>query len=237
MVDFSKTTTLLSILLIVFVIIAGVFAYQWWHVKGELIKQIKESESLTKQITELQKELEELRTTKPEGETVEDKKEEVTITTNKIEYKQGEKMKVSLDYDGDLYVWDYPLSSWFVQRKVNNSWIDMQISSNPCMRECKDVPPDRILGCALCPLEPPAWYLEKGNDITFIWDQRYIVNLETYQCYNLNEKVVSEQCKNYKQVPPGEYKIKLEYALNIKNRVVREGVDIKYVEKDFKIVE
>lgn len=60
MINFSKTT-LLSIFLIIFIILAGFFVYQWRQTKGELGKQIEENENLTKQVNELQKKIEELK--------------------------------------------------------------------------------------------------------------------------------------------------------------------------------
>ena len=56
MINFSKTTWLI-IFLIVFVIIAGFFIFQWRQVKGELVKQIEQNENLIKQVNELQKEV------------------------------------------------------------------------------------------------------------------------------------------------------------------------------------
>jgi hypothetical protein len=60
MISFSKTTWLVIVLVIVFCV-AGFFIYQWWQVKGELVKQIEQNENLIKQISELQKEIEELK--------------------------------------------------------------------------------------------------------------------------------------------------------------------------------
>lgn len=61
MINFSKKTTLLSILLVVFLITAGVFAFQWWQVKGELGKQIEQNENLAKQVNKLQAEIDKLK--------------------------------------------------------------------------------------------------------------------------------------------------------------------------------
>jgi len=60
MINLSKTICLIT-LLIVFIIITGLFAYQWWQVKGELAKQIDENVNLIKKIDDLQRELEQLR--------------------------------------------------------------------------------------------------------------------------------------------------------------------------------
>jgi len=72
MINFTKTTYLVIVLVVVF-LAAGFFAYQWWQVKGELAKQIeqnvdltKEAEKLRAEIDKLQKEIERLKIT---GET------------------------------------------------------------------------------------------------------------------------------------------------------------------------
>jgi len=65
MINFSKTTWLI-IFFIIFIILAGFFAYQWWQVKGELGRKIEENENLTKEIENLQGEIEELKISKEE---------------------------------------------------------------------------------------------------------------------------------------------------------------------------
>jgi hypothetical protein len=162
--------------------------------------------------------------------------DKVIVVTNKAEYVQGEEVKVSLDYDGDLYVWDYPWSSWSIQRRVGSLWIDLKLGLTPCIMECKDVPSDEVIDCIICQLEPPRWSLMKGSTITFTWDQRYISNEGRYQCRDYyTGKIIRGKCMNYQQVPPGEYKVRLEYALNIQNDMAREGVDVKYAEREFTI--
>lgn len=165
--------------------------------------------------------------------------QEVIVTIDKTEYRQGEKVKISLDYEGDLYVWDYPWSSWSIQRKVKDSWVDLQLGFTTSGfskydKECKDVPPNKIVECEIYQLEAPAWSLRKGKTIIFTWDQRYIKGQGTYQC-SYKDKISTRKCVIYEQVSPGEYKIRLEYALNIKNTHIKEGVDIKYAEKEFEI--
>jgi len=241
MKNFFKTNWL-SILLLIFIIAAGFFAFQWWQVRRELVKQIEKNENLMKQISELQKEIEELKTSQQiRDEIIEDEKTEVTITTDKREYKQGEKVRASLDYDGSLYVWGFPSYHWFIQRKVNNSWIDLKLGFiaidffSHCEVECRDVPLNKISDCISCRFEAPAWDLINGRSISFTWNQKHITSLGTYQCYQ-EGKIISRNCVIYEEVPPGEYKIRLEYALNIKNRMTKEGANIKYAEKEFKIV-
>lgn len=90
--NFSKTISLL-ILLAFFAIAAGFFAFQWRQAKGELAKQVKENENLTKQadelrleIDKLQKEAEELRITKKEITDGEVANETVGWKTYRNEY-------------------------------------------------------------------------------------------------------------------------------------------------------
>jgi len=59
MTNFSKTNWL-TVFLIIFIIVAGFFTYQWWQTKGELVKKIEENENLTKQVNELQAEIDRL---------------------------------------------------------------------------------------------------------------------------------------------------------------------------------
>lgn len=186
--------------------------------------------------------------TKPESEVtekgiekaVENEKSEITITTDKTKYKQGEQIKASVHYD-ELYVMNRVLRTWSIQRKINNSWAYLPfgwnaVSGSVCREmECKDVPPNKIVDCIICELEPPKWNLIKEAPITFTWNQRYIAGAGTYQCYNIrNKKIVTMRCMIYKQAPPGEYKVRFYYALESPDE--REGVEIKYVEKEFKIV-
>jgi len=81
MINFSKTNWL-TIVLIVTVCATGFFAYQWWQVKGELVKKIEENESLIKQVDKLQKEIEELKVA--EGEII---KKVEKVTDEIIEWK------------------------------------------------------------------------------------------------------------------------------------------------------
>jgi len=212
MMSFSKIS--LFIIVIAALLIGGACVYQWWQIKGDSGK-------------------------KPEGIEPSEGKPAVTITTDKTEYEQGEEVKISIDYDGDLYVWDYPWSSWSVQGKVKDLWIDLQFGFttfgfSKYEIECKDVSPGKTVECVIPQLEAPAWHLRKGRTITFIWDQRYIISQEIYQCIYKGE-IINRKCVNYEQVPPGGYKVRLEYALDIVDAYIRDGVDIKYAEKEFTI--
>jgi hypothetical protein len=204
---------LILIFLIILIIISGFFIFNWAQIKEKL-----------------------------EETEIKFDKEKPTITIEKTEYKQGEKVRVSLDYEESLYVWNYPWSSWSVQRKVNNSWINLKLGFiafdffSPCEVECKDVSLNKIADCKTCRLEAPAWDLKKGKSISFAWNQNHIINEEIYQCYQKG-KIITRKCVIYRQVPLGEYKIRFEYALTIKNRNIKEGVNIQSVEKEFRIVE
>lgn len=158
MINFSKTT-LLSILLIIFVIIAGVFAYQWWQVKGELAKKIEQNENLIKQINGLQKEIEELKLRTAD---------EVTITTDKTEYEQGEIVRIIIKNNSDEKIFAYleggefrefPLCWLKLERFENGKWVS--IEGSPCL----------YCPCgAMCEI-PGVIYLRPGEIREGEWDQ------------------------------------------------------------------
>jgi len=104
MINFSKTTWL-TVFLVIFVILVGFFAFQWWQAKGELVKQIKENENLTKQIEELQKEIEELKISKEEKITGEGVAEWETYRNE----KQGFEIKFP------------PLGKWYYNVRVDKN--------------------------------------------------------------------------------------------------------------------
>lgn len=82
MINFSKTTWLIILLIVIF-LVGGILAYQWWQTRKALsLEQIEPSESLTKQKEELPEETEEPKLPEEEGE--------VTITTDKTDYKHGD---------------------------------------------------------------------------------------------------------------------------------------------------
>jgi hypothetical protein len=156
MINFSKTILLL-VLLAVFIISAGFFAYQWWQVKGELVKQIEQNENLIKQIDELQKEIKGLKTV--EGKP--DRKKEITITTDKIEYKQGEKVKIIIRNNNDEknFVFGEGYCSLMLQERKNSKWIDI------------DALYPRCCPCgAVCEM-PDCIYLSPGEKYEIEWDQ------------------------------------------------------------------
>ena len=248
MINFSKTT-LLSIFLAVFVIAAGFFAYQWGQIKGELGKQIEENENLAKQVEELQKEIEELKSAQViKDATVDIEKQEIVITTDKIEYRQGEevKMRATLVEKGTVYIWGAP---WEVQKLEKDSWDT--VAKNGCLffPNCEDIDFEKMKECSayfsLC--EQPRWAEVRGVQgeeiLDWMWDQLYEVKREKFKCYQYidyqtgESDIVEEECVRYTQASPGKYKIRFEYATNINpNDEFDRNVDIKYVEKDFRIV-
>lgn len=179
-------------------------------------------------------------------------KQEVTLTTDKTEYEQGEEVKAELSFEGVLYEWgDY---GWSIQKWEDNSWKDILIKRG-CYTVpfCEDANFEEIkecLGYYLC--ERPSWYkLEKGGEVSWrakwTWDQTKGEE-KSYQCQKViydwrggkvvpveDQGVVEEQCRAFEPVSPGKYKIRFEYTLNIKDEFERQGLDIKYVEKEFLI--
>jgi hypothetical protein len=135
MKNFSKTTWL-TILLIVALFVTGFFAYQWWQVKGELGKKIEENANLTTKVNELQAEIDRLKKEIEElGGTVQTKpieeKSEITITTDKTEYKKGEKIKITIKNNSTEKTfgwWDYFnfFSVLEVLKYENGKWISLK---------------------------------------------------------------------------------------------------------------
>ena len=99
MVNFSKTT-LLIILLAIFLIIASIFGYQWWQIKGELARQIEENENLKNQIAELEEEIDRLQKEIEELKTIEGKIRDETA---------GWKTYRNEEYGFEI---DYPMVGW-----------------------------------------------------------------------------------------------------------------------------
>ena len=102
MINFSKTT-LLSILLIIFFLAAGFFAYQWWQIKGELARQIEQNENLKNQIAELEEEIDRLQREIKELKTA---KEEAII-------EPADWKTCRNNYYG--FEIDYPIKGWKVE--------------------------------------------------------------------------------------------------------------------------
>lgn len=93
---------ILIIVILALFVVAGFFTYRWWQVKGELARQIEENENLTRQMDELQKEIEELKAVGKEAidETADWK-------TYKSEYYQFE-----IKYPSEWKV-EYGLHEWW----------------------------------------------------------------------------------------------------------------------------
>ena len=162
MINFSKTT-LLSTLLIIFLLAIGFFAFQWWQVKGELRKQIEQNENLMKQVNELQKEIEELKTGRAiEDEIIKDGKTKVTITTDKTEYRQGEKVKIIIKNNTDkkIFTWISGYCSLGFQKYKDGKWKTIEGAFYPRCCPCGTVcePRDCI-------------YMAPGETSEKEWDQ------------------------------------------------------------------
>ena len=179
MINFSKTT-LLSILLIIFFLAAGFFAYQWWQIKGELARQIEENENLKNQIAELQvvidklqKEIEELKATQGiKDEMIVDKKEEVSITTDKTEYRQGEIVKITVRNNLDKSIWytDFGVYPWWkLEVRENKEWKSIKLLLPTLTKygeECIAFPPPQSI-------EEVLKELKTNRGVTTAWNLRY----------------------------------------------------------------
>lgn len=173
--------------------------------------------------------------------------QEVTITIDKVRYKQGEKINATLSYDSRIYKWSN--LAWSIQKCEDGSWVTVQRRADPyffCANipECKSINLETIEECPLrVSCERPCWYEVKEKP-KLIWDQSYKTEEKTFQCEYierirntiLHRKIVSRTCVIFKQVPRGKYKIRFEYAtaVNPVDPFSRE-VDIKYAEREIVI--
>lgn len=181
MINFSKIKGLTA-LLIIFIVIAGLFTYQWWQVKGELGKKIGENEGLTKQINELKKEVEKLK-------AVEEKTlGEVTITTDKTEYEQGEEISYVVKNNKNSSIW-FPQAFYLdtslfdIEKKEGDEWIVLGYS-----RKC---PPPGYREA------PPLIEIKSGEFQKLSWDQTF--------CNIITDKT--------EKASEGLYRIKFRYYL------------------------
>lgn len=165
---------------------------------------------------------------------------EVTITTDKKEYEQGEEINASLSYDTTIYAWEG--YEWSIQKWEDDSWVTIKRKEDRyfvCANvlECKDVNLVKIEECppmVLC--ERPIWYEVKDTP-KLVWDQSYKIEEKTFQCKTGRiERVETWPCVIFGQVSSGKYKIRFEYTLAIDpNDPFNRNVEIKYAEKEFKI--
>lgn len=173
---------------------------------------------------------------------------EVTISTDKTEYRQGEEITARLSYYTRIYAWQG--YAWSIQRMENGSWVNILRRGDPfffCSNipECKDVNLNKVEECpstALC--EREMWYEVKEMP-KLIWDQSYKVEEKTFQCKFIqrlpggritSEEIENRTCAIFNQVPPRKYKIRFEYALTIDpNDPFNRNIEIKYAEKEFVI--
>lgn len=174
--------------------------------------------------------------------------QKVTITTDKAEYEQGEKIEAVLSWEGTIYT----MYGSSIQRWEEGVWVDVQTKSDPyffCanMPECKEVNLELIEECPpfiLC--EQPTWSELRQADV-IVWDQNYLVEKKMFRCNFIqrlpDDRITSQKqeertCVTLGQAPPGKYKIRFEYALSLDpaDPQSRE-IEIKYAEAEFRIIE
>ena len=189
MINFSKTT-LLIILLVIFFLAAGFFAYQWWQIKGELARQIEENENLKNQIAELQKEIEKLKISQPG---------EVTITTDKTEYKQGEIIKITIRNNSDKPIFGWmDMSRWGnleLEKFKNGSWVEVDFWS-PVVN-----PKGLCWGGSFFPDVFTIKKLESYSEFVQEWDQK--------ECPIVGNKPTL--------IEKGKYRLVLTYGFELEN--------------------
>lgn len=121
MTNFSKTIWFtptpkilawgLIIFLIIFIIAAGFFAYQWRQVQGELIKQIEQNENLIKQASDLQIEIDKLQKEIEGLKVSKETKEEVIDETTEWKTYRNEERGFEIKYPEDMNI--YIADSWY----------------------------------------------------------------------------------------------------------------------------
>ncbi len=105
MINSAKKTNWLTIFLIIFLLLSGFFAYQWWQVKGELARQIEQNENLKNQVTELQAEIDKL---KKEIEGLKTAEGEITDETAEWKSYKNELMGFEVKYPSDWKIREVP---------------------------------------------------------------------------------------------------------------------------------
>lgn len=178
MTNFSKISWL-DVILIVFLILAGVFAYQWWQTKGDLVKQIEENGSLTKQINELQKEIEEL---KKAEEKVTDETADWEIYRNE---KQGFEIKLppmgewnyDIRIDEDNEIRELARFDGFFRTSEEKNYLDFSIRINLF----SEVTPLLIPSGLFCSKsqETQIWNIKISQEIHSTYDSKIRVDKST----------------------------------------------------------
>ena len=181
-------------------------------------------------------------------------KGEIIITTDKIEYEQGEEVTATLDYKNHkdkIYQWD--AFAWLVQKMENGLWIDIQREDDPefshaNISNCKNINLNKIEECPAIRFYERAMWYEVKDTLKLVWDQFYKIEEKTFPCNfiqrNIRTKEVTSSkiedrlCAVFAKAQPGNYKIKFEYVTDINmDDPFDRKIDIKYVEKEFMIKE
>lgn len=129
--------SLILILLTIFILLSGFFAVKW-----------------------AQKEIKEVKTEKSIEEGVESKKVDVTITTDKTEYKQGEVIKITVMNNSDRSIWYYDSGCypwWELEAKEGRNWQSKKITPPILTKfgeECISCPPPKNLEELIFEMKP-----------------------------------------------------------------------------------
>jgi hypothetical protein len=169
-------------------------------------------------------------------------KELVTIALNKTEYSQGERVSANANFTGKIQV--FSEGAWSIYKWNGNSWVKIAesigCSSYP---DCESVNFDEIENCTFPICEAPAWYeIDDSHPYAqWAWNQKQAGGYKSYKCrFKLGvvdqPRIIDHRCIVYKQVPPGKYKIRFEYAKSPDKLFGgKEGKNINYTEKEFTI--
>lgn len=195
MLMFKKENIFIIILvslLVFLIIVSGVFVYKWQQIQKELVKQVEQNTNLTKQIDELQKEIEELKIIAGE----------VTIVTDKTEYKQGEIAEIIVKNNLDKSIWylNAELCGW-------NPWLNLQRFEKGTWRKLEIQKPEDNGKCMICvreytPIEALIFELKSSSELVDRW---ILKNCETVSV--IGPKLT------LKLIEPGIYRFSFNYGL------------------------